>query len=311
VAKKKKSRKKKHGKAAGHHSGLLEASLSTAQPSEPSSAPSEPFQTASPQTEFSRPDFAAEHAEQEVNAPDEAQPSADAEISPSGNISENSSPSSSATADIPAHITEDQISEPPPLAEEITEPFAAEHPTALSQAVPPAQEIPPSGSIEEQAIAADIRYASLWRRAAAAGYDILFVALVCIGIFGGSAGWLLYSFSEPLDLAGKNNFHPEQLRMRLAQAALACFVFIWLYSALLEFRWIGGTIGKLLFSIRVADKNGKPLGFFRANLRFFCKLASIATLGLGLFLAIFRRDRQTFHDRLAHTIVIFAGQKTR
>ena len=45
-------------------------------------------------------------------------------------------------------------------------------------------------------------------------------------------------------------------------------------------------------------------GFGRANRRYWAKLLSSLTLGIGFVMAIFTERRQTLHDRIAGTLVL-------
>ncbi len=68
----------------------------------------------------------------------------------------------------------------------------------------------------------------------------------------------------------------------------------------------GQSIGKALVGLRVVQTDGRPLSFLRSVWRYFAYLASFAPLGIGfLWIAIDDR-RQGFHDKLAHTCVIYA-----
>jgi uncharacterized RDD family membrane protein YckC len=68
----------------------------------------------------------------------------------------------------------------------------------------------------------------------------------------------------------------------------------------------GKTPGKWLVGMRVADKrNGNFPGLGRMLVReIFGKGVSSFFLGLGYFWAIFDRDGQTWHDKIAGTVVI-------
>jgi RDD family len=68
----------------------------------------------------------------------------------------------------------------------------------------------------------------------------------------------------------------------------------------------GLTPGKALLSIRVVDKRtGAPAGFGRMFVReIIGKFVSGFFLGLGFFWAIWDRDAQAWHDKLANTIVV-------
>jgi uncharacterized RDD family membrane protein YckC len=68
----------------------------------------------------------------------------------------------------------------------------------------------------------------------------------------------------------------------------------------------GLTPGKALLSIRVVDKRtGSPAGFGQMFVReIIGKFVSGFFLGLGFFWAIWDRDAQAWHDKLANTVVV-------
>ena len=78
-------------------------------------------------------------------------------------------------------------------------------------------------------------------------------------------------------------------------------IFAWYY---IVHGWArrGGTPGARLCGLRVVDAQFRqPIGYRRALLRVAACLVTCLTLGLGLMLAAFRKDRRTLHDILAGT----------
>jgi len=77
------------------------------------------------------------------------------------------------------------------------------------------------------------------------------------------------------------------------------------YYIVLEGRPEGQTLGKKAVGIRVVRRaNGAPLGFGLSTGRFFARLADTFTLGLGLLWAAWDPLNQTFHDKIAGTLVV-------
>lgn len=66
----------------------------------------------------------------------------------------------------------------------------------------------------------------------------------------------------------------------------------------------GRTLGKRLVGIRVVGSAGGALGYGRALVRLLLLPCSVLPLTLGLWLALFSRDRRTLHDRLAGSRVV-------
>jgi uncharacterized RDD family membrane protein YckC len=94
---------------------------------------------------------------------------------------------------------------------------------------------------------------------------------------------------RPIDSVGSNT--------------LVFLVLGWLYFASLECN-LGGTIGKLMVGLRVADVNGQPINFQRATGRYFGKILSALPLYIGFFMALFTERGQALHDKVASTVVI-------
>ena len=77
---------------------------------------------------------------------------------------------------------------------------------------------------------------------------------------------------------------------------LAYFVWCWLNG--------GQTLPMKTWKLRVVDINGAPLRPLQAILRYFAAWPSILLLGIGLLWALFDKDKQFLHDRIAGTRII-------
>lgn len=69
----------------------------------------------------------------------------------------------------------------------------------------------------------------------------------------------------------------------------------------------GGTLGKLVFRVRVVSEEGAPIGFGQAMVRTLAAMISVMCLGLGYALALTDPARRTLHDRIAQTRVVPEG----
>lgn len=107
--------------------------------------------------------------------------------------------------------------------------------------------------------------------------------------FGMTPEWL------PLDL---------QTRSVLAGVSLVLWLlFLWAY-VIHAWARTGATPGMRLLGLRLVDWRGRhPVGTPRAWLRAVALVVTGLTLGLGMLIAAFRRDRRTLHDLLAGTWV--------
>lgn len=68
----------------------------------------------------------------------------------------------------------------------------------------------------------------------------------------------------------------------------------------------GQTIGKYVMRVRVVRLDGKPMNYWDGTLRWFSYLASLLPLGLGFFWVIVDDRRQSFHDKIAGSCVIYS-----
>ena len=77
----------------------------------------------------------------------------------------------------------------------------------------------------------------------------------------------------------------------------------WLYFAGFESSARRATPGKMASRIVVTDAGGERISFARASLRCLGRLAILVTLGLGLIIAVFDRQRRGLDDFIAGTRV--------
>ena len=77
------------------------------------------------------------------------------------------------------------------------------------------------------------------------------------------------------------------------------FLFLFLYTLIMETLPIRRTIGKHLFRIRVYGRKGNPAGLVPVILRNLFKLLTLLTAGIGFILCAFRKDRLALHDLLS------------
>lgn len=77
------------------------------------------------------------------------------------------------------------------------------------------------------------------------------------------------------------------------------------YAPVLESSEWRGTIGKNLMGIQVTDLMGRRISFRSALIRNLMKIVSGAIVFIGFLFALFNRQKQTLHDLLAETIVIY------
>ena len=83
----------------------------------------------------------------------------------------------------------------------------------------------------------------------------------------------------------------------------------WIFLLVLAYHiglwaWKGTTIGGIVCHLRVVRPDGKPVGFTEALVRGPSAIFSVAVAGLGWFWMIWDPGRQTWHDKIAGTIVV-------
>lgn len=87
---------------------------------------------------------------------------------------------------------------------------------------------------------------------------------------------------------------------RLVALLAAPIYFSFFYSA------TGQTLGMYAMGIRVVRMDGKAISFIGGVWRWICVLLAILPLGIGVLWVIIDDRRQGWHDKLAHTCVIYA-----
>ena len=68
--------------------------------------------------------------------------------------------------------------------------------------------------------------------------------------------------------------------------------------------WKGTTIGSILLGLKVVRTDGEPVNLLVAIVRSLSSLFSGLVLGLGFLWAAWDRDKQTWHDKIAGTVVV-------
>lgn len=150
-----------------------------------------------------------------------------------------------------------------------------------------------------------VSYAGFWKRFAALlidkvilGFGAVIILIPIIIMFGLGVAFN----SDNMNMEDNAGFIIAFLG---AYMMLICFIVImdWLYFALMESKK-GATLGKMVLNIKVTDMNGNPVSFGRASGRYFGKILSNLTLGIGYIIAGFSQQKQALHDILAKTLVV-------
>jgi uncharacterized RDD family membrane protein YckC len=181
----------------------------------------------------------------------------------------------------------------------------AELAEALRSAPPPPEE-PPTGSPAGPAgpaqlqyglgpsnyiVATGIQYATFGQRFVAALIDGILLRMVS-GIV--QSVLRMFFFAMPTRQMGALGAFSFALSICLT----------WLYYALMESSSQQATLGKMAMKLVVTDLDGHPITFGRATGRYFASLLSGAVCLIGYLTMLNDPRRQTWHDKLAGTLVL-------
>ncbi len=87
-------------------------------------------------------------------------------------------------------------------------------------------------------------------------------------------------------------------------------IVIWLAYHVAMWSWKGATMGGMALGIRIVRRDGGPMNFGVALVRALAGFFSAIALGLGYFWAGWDREKQSWHDKIAGTIVVKAPPGT-
>jgi uncharacterized RDD family membrane protein YckC len=79
---------------------------------------------------------------------------------------------------------------------------------------------------------------------------------------------------------------------------------LWLAYHVCFWKWRGTTIGGIILGIKLVRVDGRPLDFPVALVRALASVLSFFVLCLGFFWAGFSHDKQSWHDKIAGTVMV-------
>ena len=82
------------------------------------------------------------------------------------------------------------------------------------------------------------------------------------------------------------------------------FLMAWAAYHIGMWTWKGTTIGGIVMGIKVVRTDGRPLDFAVALVRAIASVFSALVFGLGFFWAGWSRDKQSWHDKIAGTVIV-------
>lgn len=139
----------------------------------------------------------------------------------------------------------------------------------------------------------DMAYAGFWVRVGATLIDTVLFMLIVVPLLVAVYGWAYFGSEQTGFVAGP-----------------ADFVISWVFPAvavILFWHYRQATPGKMLLSLRIVDADTGANPSLGQNIgRYFAYLVSTLPLGLGLLWVAFDQRKQSWHDKLAHTVVVRA-----
>ena len=140
-------------------------------------------------------------------------------------------------------------------------------------------------------------YTGFWARLGAAVMDGFLVGLPVMLLSG------ILSFAlAPASPADPSSGQAASTAFTLT--LISGFAISWAYFAFQESSPAQATIGKRIIRARVTDLEGRRITLGRASGRWFGKILSAASLGLGFLMIGFSKRKQGLHDHLAGTLVM-------
>jgi uncharacterized RDD family membrane protein YckC len=141
------------------------------------------------------------------------------------------------------------------------------------------------------------------------GFWIRFVAWVIDYLVTAIPIFFLFTFASAL--TGVNLFQPDRFGSYDLSPGAAVVIFlveviavVWGIGYFVYFWSGGGTLGMKLFRLRVGDAStGRPIGVWRAMLRYVGFILATLPCYVGLIWAAFDGYKQGWHDKIANTIV--------
>ena len=165
---------------------------------------------------------------------------------------------------------------PPMPATNFTASAATDAPSsfAASQQATPS---PPAALNVAEAFS--LHRANFWERIGAAFLDVIIVGILIM---------VVVHLVPPL-----RSVRPPQITFLVA---IAYFAGMW--------AWKGTTVGGTVFNLKVVRIDGKPVTFGVALMRGLVSVLSVVVLFLGFFWMIWDVEKQTWHDKVAGTVVV-------
>ena len=129
-----------------------------------------------------------------------------------------------------------------------------------------------------------VQYAGFWQRVLASVVDGIIISLVANAI-----AVIITSGANPSTTYVVQVFQ---------------FLIGWVYFAMMESSVRQATLGKEIMGLTVTNYQGERLSFAQATSRYFAKIVSVLTLGIGFLMVAWTEKKQGLHDIIAKTYVV-------
>lgn len=144
----------------------------------------------------------------------------------------------------------------------------------------------------------DIRYAGFLERVVASLLDGLFSVLIaCVPSIGIAFVLMSMAHGSPADEQAASVLAGLCFQLLYQVIALA-------YYVTAETSTKQGTWGKQILGIKVTDLQGNRITVSRAVARYFAKVITGLTFGIGLLMPLFTQKKQTLHDMIAGCLAL-------
>lgn len=148
--------------------------------------------------------------------------------------------------------------------------------------------------------AEDTQYAGFWVRLSAMLIDAVILTAIRMVIFG-----IIYLITYGILHLLEIKIDMVHNLIYASTAGLLNIWLTWLYYCLFESSSVQATPGKMAVGVKVSGLDGNRITFEKATLRYFLKILSVWSLLIGYFMAAFSSKKQTMHDILAETTIVY------
>jgi uncharacterized RDD family membrane protein YckC len=184
---------------------------------------------------------------------------------------------------------------PRPVVPAATPSFGPASTPALGTPLPP---LPPGPifappAYRPPAPAAAVRYGGFWRRLWGSLVDSAWCYLIA------TLTMMALRMDVSFDPSDMNLFGDVDWGQMAVNQTVA-----WLYAALFMCSPAQGTLGQLLFNLKVTDVAGRRISFLRATGRYFAQFISTLVLFIGYLMIAFHPQKRGLHDLIAGTLVV-------